>query len=68
MKWGNIEADKDDIMNKSNSKDGGAVTCDGCGYMMSDSSGTTWYTCMEYVNISMCWLCSKNCIHGHHKQ
>ena len=59
---------KDSESNKESNEDDGAVICDGCGGMMQDTVGCSWYTCSDCVDVHLCWICFDKDIHGHHKK
>ena len=48
--------------------DDGVITCDGCGGMMTDKMGSTWYRCNECDEGDFCLECYTKDVHGHHKR
>ena len=62
------KSEADDTKELESSEDDGAVVCDGCGGMMQDTVGCSWYTCSDCVDVHLCWLCFDKDIHGHHKK
>ena len=64
----NSNVDMKEADDEESEESDGAVVCDGCGCMMHDTAGCSWYTCSECVDVNMCWLCFKKDIHGHHNK